>query len=87
MKKIASTPSTSTSTSRPSPTVLLAPIEYCVEVLDAHAHLFKVTLTIAQPAALQRVALPVWIPGSYLVPLKNPRSASSQAVRTALSCA
>ena len=44
-----------------------APLHYCVEVLDAHAHLFTVTLTIAQPAALQRVALPVWIPGSYLV--------------------
>ena len=43
------------------------PIQYRVEVLDAHAHLFKVTLTIAQPAALQRVALPVWIPGSYMV--------------------
>lgn len=45
----------------------LAPIVYRVEVLDAHAHLFKVTLTVEQPAALQRVALPVWIPGSYLV--------------------
>ena len=35
--------------------------------MDAHAHLFKVTLTIEQPAAQQRVALPVWIPGSYLM--------------------
>ena len=34
---------------------------------DLHAHLFQVTLTIARPAALQRVSLPVWIPGSYLV--------------------
>ena len=32
-----------------------------------HAHLFRVTLTIEQPAATQRVSLPVWIPGSYLV--------------------
>ena len=32
-----------------------------------HAHLFHITLTIAKPAALQRVSLPVWIPGSYLV--------------------
>jgi predicted metalloprotease with PDZ domain len=38
-----------------------------VEVADLHAHLFRVTLTIAQPAATQRVSLPVWIPGSYLV--------------------
>ena len=40
---------------------------YRVEVLDPHSHRFAVTLTIAQPAAKQRLALPVWIPGSYLV--------------------
>jgi len=44
-----------------------AGIHYRVEIADLHAHLFRVTLTIARPAALQRVALPVWIPGSYLV--------------------
>src|SRR5664279_1210928 len=44
-----------------------ADIHYQVQVQDLHAHLFAVTLTIAQPAALQRVNLPVWIPGSYLV--------------------
>jgi predicted metalloprotease with PDZ domain len=38
-----------------------------IEVADAHAHLFRVTLTIARPDALQRLSLPVWIPGSYLV--------------------
>ncbi|MEZ7847918.1 MAG: peptidase M61 [Polaromonas sp.] len=43
------------------------PIHYRVEIADLQAHLFKVTLTIAAPAALQKVALPVWIPGSYLV--------------------
>jgi predicted metalloprotease with PDZ domain len=42
-------------------------IHYTVEATDLHAHLFRVTLTIAQPAALQTVSLPVWIPGSYLV--------------------
>ncbi|MES2401331.1 MAG: peptidase M61 [Pseudomonadota bacterium] len=42
-------------------------IHYRVEVADAHAHLFSITLTIAQPAAVQRVSLPVWIPGSYLI--------------------
>ena len=42
-------------------------IHYQVQVLDLHAHLFLVTLTIARPAAGQRVSLPVWIPGSYLV--------------------
>lgn len=43
------------------------PIHYRVELGELHAHLFRVTLTIARPAALQRVSLPVWIPGSYLV--------------------
>ncbi|XAH24685.1 peptidase M61 [Xylophilus sp. GW821-FHT01B05] len=44
-----------------------AAVHYRVEAADLHAHLFRVTLTIAAPAAKQRVALPVWIPGSYLV--------------------
>ena len=38
-----------------------------VEIADLHAHLFRVTLTLAQPASGQCVSLPVWIPGSYLV--------------------
>ena len=42
-------------------------VHYRIELADLHAHLFRVTLTIAQPQAQQRVALPVWIPGSYLV--------------------
>ena len=42
-------------------------IQYRVECTDRRAHLFGVTLTVAHPAALQRVELPVWIPGSYLV--------------------
>ena len=48
-------------------TVSAAPIHYLVEPLDLHAHLFRITLTIAQPAMTQHVSLPVWIPGSYLV--------------------
>ncbi|HSV72032.1 MAG TPA: peptidase M61 [Methylibium sp.] len=32
-----------------------------------HAHQFRVTLTVPAPAAEQRLELPVWIPGSYLV--------------------
>ncbi len=43
------------------------PIHYRVEIADLQAHLFKVTLTVAEPASLQKVSLPVWIPGSYLV--------------------
>jgi predicted metalloprotease with PDZ domain len=42
-------------------------IHYTVEAADLHAHQFRVTLTVAQPAAQQTVSLPVWIPGSYLV--------------------
>ncbi|TAH12907.1 MAG: M61 family peptidase [Curvibacter sp.] len=44
-----------------------APVHYQVEVLDLHAHLFRVTLTVPSPAATQTLRLPVWIPGSYLV--------------------
>ena len=43
------------------------PIAYRVEARNLHTHLFDVTLTIAKPQGLQRVSLPVWIPGSYLV--------------------
>ena len=46
---------------------LPAMITYRIEIHDARAHLFRVTLTIARPAPEQRVSLPVWIPGSYLV--------------------
>jgi predicted metalloprotease with PDZ domain len=44
-----------------------ASLHYRVEAADLHAHLFRVTLSIDQPAAQQTVSLPVWIPGSYLV--------------------
>ncbi len=44
-----------------------ASVHYRVEAADLHAHLFQVTLCIDQPAAQQRVSLPAWIPGSYLV--------------------
>jgi len=42
-------------------------LHFCIEATDLKAHLFRVTLNIAQPAAQQAVSLPVWIPGSYLV--------------------
>ena len=42
-------------------------IHYRIEVADAAAHQFKVTLTVADPAAEARLFLPVWIPGSYMV--------------------
>lgn len=45
----------------------VAPVHYRVEAASLHAHLYRITLTVSQPAALQRLSLPVWIPGSYLV--------------------
>ncbi|MBI5259553.1 MAG: M61 family metallopeptidase [Burkholderiales bacterium] len=42
-------------------------ISYRVDVADAAAHHYLVTLTLPQPAAEQQLALPVWIPGSYMV--------------------
>jgi len=44
-----------------------AALHYRVEAADPSAHLFQVTLTIPQPQAQQRVSLPAWIPGSYLL--------------------
>lgn len=42
-------------------------LHYHVSLHDAHAHFYRVRLSIARPAAPQTVSLPVWIPGSYLV--------------------
>ncbi|MDE2607560.1 MAG: M61 family metallopeptidase [Burkholderiales bacterium] len=40
---------------------------YRVEAAAPAAHLFHATLTVPRPQAGQRVSLPAWIPGSYLV--------------------
>ncbi len=45
----------------------VAPLHYRVEAASLQAHLYRVTLTVEQPAAPQQLSLPVWIPGSYLV--------------------
>ncbi len=42
-------------------------MHYRIEAADLHAHLYGVTLTITHPAENQRVSLPVWIAGSYMV--------------------
>ena len=49
------------------PNLPAAPVVYCVEARDVNTHLFDISLTIAEPQEQQRVSLPVWIPGSYLV--------------------
>ncbi|WP_323123128.1 M61 family metallopeptidase [Burkholderia alba] len=46
----------------------MKPIRYTIVPKDPAAHLFEVTLTVADPdPAGQRFMLPVWIPGSYMV--------------------
>lgn len=40
---------------------------YTVEVEDARAHLFRVTLTLEAPRSCEILKLPVWIPGSYMI--------------------
>jgi predicted metalloprotease with PDZ domain len=42
-------------------------ISYRIDIHNPNAHLYRVTLTVPAPAATQRLSLPVWIPGSYLV--------------------
>jgi predicted metalloprotease with PDZ domain len=42
-------------------------ISYRIDAADVNAHRFRVTVSIPQPDADQRLSLPVWIPGSYLV--------------------
>ena len=42
-------------------------IHYRIELHDLHAHQYRVTLTVPHPAVEQRISLPVWIPGSYMV--------------------
>ncbi|MEY4295492.1 MAG: hypothetical protein RLY82_1180, partial [Pseudomonadota bacterium] len=42
-------------------------IQHRVELVDVHAHLFRVALTIPNPAQNQILKLAAWIPGSYLV--------------------
>ena len=48
-------------------TARVASVHYRVEAADLHAHLFSVTLQVAEPTPQQILSLPVWIPGSYLV--------------------
>jgi predicted metalloprotease with PDZ domain len=42
-------------------------IRYRIDASNTASHTFAVELTIARPSREQRLSLPVWIPGSYLV--------------------
>lgn len=44
-----------------------APVHYEVRVANLSGHRYAVQIRIARPAATQRVSLPAWIPGSYLI--------------------
>jgi predicted metalloprotease with PDZ domain len=63
-------------------------VTYRVELADLHAHLYRVTLTVQAPSAQQRVSLPVWIPGSYMVRefSKHLQNLEAHQGRHAVSC-
>jgi len=43
-------------------------VRYRVELADPSGHLIRVTMTVPQPdPAGQRLSLPAWIPGSYMI--------------------
>lgn len=42
-------------------------MHYRIEMPDLHTRRYHLTLTIQQPDAVQRLSLPAWIPGSYLI--------------------
>jgi predicted metalloprotease with PDZ domain len=42
-------------------------ITYRIELHDLHAHHYRVTLSVPAPSPSQRLSLPAWIPGSYMV--------------------
>ncbi|MEC5386459.1 PDZ domain-containing protein [Uliginosibacterium sp. H3] len=46
----------------------LPPLRYTVEIADAAAHLFRVSLSVPQPdLAGVSLSLPAWLPGSYMI--------------------
>jgi predicted metalloprotease with PDZ domain len=62
-------------------------IAYRIVPSDPHAHLFDVTLTIAEPSADgQLLSLPAWIPGSYMIRefARNVVSISARSGRRAI---
>jgi predicted metalloprotease with PDZ domain len=54
-------------TVKSAPVSAHAPVHYRVTPADVHAHHWQVLLTLTLPAAIQRLQLPVWISGSYMV--------------------
>src|ERR1700712_783230 len=53
---------------RPAPAATIEiMVRYQIDVGSRRSHTFAVELRLDDPAAEQRLSLPVWIPGSYLV--------------------
>ena len=46
---------------------LATSVHYRVEAACLASHEYAVEITVPNPAAVQRVSMPVWIPGSYLI--------------------
>ena len=42
-------------------------IAYRIDLADQRSHHYRITLTVAMPAAETLLSLPVWINGSYMV--------------------
>ena len=60
--------STSPARTRRKPAAAPAPaVRYDVRMASLGGHRFGLQIRIEQPAATQRVSLPAWIPGSYLI--------------------
>jgi predicted metalloprotease with PDZ domain len=61
-------------------------ITFQIDTRQAHTHRFHITLIIAEPQAQQRVSLPVWIPGSYLVREFAKQLSDLEAFQNGQSC-
>jgi predicted metalloprotease with PDZ domain len=67
--------------------MLDVPVHYRVEAADVHAHLWRITLTVAKPARLQKLSLPAWIPGSYMIREFSKHLQHIKALQAGISCA
>ncbi len=60
-------PKPSQTKTSPKKTGMAAVAHYDIAAASLAGHEYVIELTVPRPAAVQRVSLPVWIPGSYLV--------------------
>jgi predicted metalloprotease with PDZ domain len=62
-------------------------VHYNIEAANVHAHLWRITLTVAKPTRSQTVSLPVWIPGSYMVREFSKHLQNLKAQQSGKACA